>query len=315
MRKNLIKMKLSNKFSLKYLENKIQYLIIVLLSIMYGPILWHWYDGWLNKSIGIEHEYFSHGLIGIPFAFYLVWLNRQKWNDIPSKFKNEGLFFLALGGIFFLTGVPEFVNFSFPLILFGVCYFLKGKQGIKLCWFPFVLILFATPNSIPYLITPYSLGLQKLIATLSGFLLFHLGFDVAVNGIYITVNNRLVEVAPYCAGLKMLFTSLYVSLMILYWRDLIGDRTRSIMVLIGASIISVVGNVFRNAILAFFHGAEYDGLFTWFHDDWGGSLYSTFTLMIILWLVTYVEKMDLHRFKNTNSAEEETSDADFSFKF
>ena len=42
------------------------YLIIALLAIIYAPLLGHWYDGWLNKSISIEHEYFSHGIIGFP---------------------------------------------------------------------------------------------------------------------------------------------------------------------------------------------------------------------------------------------------------
>ncbi|NEO47987.1 MAG: cyanoexosortase B, partial [Moorea sp. SIO4A3] len=34
--------------------------IIALLVIIYGPVLMHWYNGWLNKSISITHEYFSH---------------------------------------------------------------------------------------------------------------------------------------------------------------------------------------------------------------------------------------------------------------
>jgi len=308
-------MQLSNNFFKRNIESKIQYTIVALLILMYAPILWHWYDGWLNKSISIEHEYFSHGLIGIPFAIYLFWQDQSKWQKIPTQYNSKGFFFLALGGVFLVTGVSEFVNLSFPFILFGVCYFLKGKEGLKLCWFPLILIFLATPNSVPYLITPYTLWLQKFIATLSGFLLFHLGFDVAVNGIYITVNNRLVEVAPYCAGLKMLFTSLYVSLMLLYWRDVLGDRTRSILLLIGAVIISVMGNVFRNAILAFFHGAELDGLFTWFHDDWGGSVYSTFMLVAIFWLLTAIEKFDFSRFESNSLSEEENSEGDFNFKF
>ena len=43
-------------------------IILALLGILYTPLLWHWVDGWLNKSISIQHEYFSHGLLGIPFC-------------------------------------------------------------------------------------------------------------------------------------------------------------------------------------------------------------------------------------------------------
>ncbi|WP_069789231.1 cyanoexosortase B [Cyanobacterium sp. IPPAS B-1200] len=296
-------------------EQTISYLILGFLCLMYFPLIWHWYDGWLNKTIGIEHEYFSHGVIGIPFAFYLCWLDKKKWQKLPNLFRPEGFFPLSVGGIFYLSGVPEFVNLSFPLILLGVCYFLKGKAGLKLFWFPFVLIILATPNSIPYLITPYTLWLQRFIASLSGFLLFHLGFDVAVNGIYLSVNGRLVEVAPYCAGLKMLFTSLYVSLILLYWRDVLGDRTRSLCLLVGAVFISVMGNVFRNAILAFFHGARQDSLFVWFHDDWGGSLYSTVMLGFIFALLLWIEKIDFAPKFDNQSEQLKSDDDEFNFNF
>ncbi len=52
--------------------------ILGVLALLYAPILLHWFDGWLNKSISTEHEYFSHGIIGIPFAAYLGWINRKK---------------------------------------------------------------------------------------------------------------------------------------------------------------------------------------------------------------------------------------------
>ncbi|MCY7278239.1 MAG: cyanoexosortase B, partial [Phormidesmis sp. CAN_BIN44] len=35
-----------------------------LLTLLYAPLLLHWVDGWLRKNISIEHEYFSHGIIG-----------------------------------------------------------------------------------------------------------------------------------------------------------------------------------------------------------------------------------------------------------
>ncbi|MBE9221920.1 cyanoexosortase B [Cyanobacterium stanieri LEGE 03274] len=297
-------------------EEKIFYIILGFLCLMYFPLMWHWYDGWLNKTISIEHEYFSHGVIGIPFAFYLCWLDRKKWHQLPNQYRPQGFFPITIASIFYLSGVPELVNLSFPIILLGICYFLKGKAGLKLLWFPFILIILATPNSIPYLITPYTLWLQRLIATLSGFLLFHLGFDVSVNGIYISVNGRLVEVAPYCAGLKMLFTSLYISLILLYWRGVLGDRTRSLLLLVGAVFISVIGNVFRNTILAFFHGARQDSLFVWFHDSWGGEVYSTGMLICIFGLLLWIEKINFYSNSEPKLNQLTTNDEDdFNFNF
>ena len=66
--------------------NLIYYVILGLLAILYAPLLIHWYDGWLNKSISLEHEYFSHGIIGLPFAIYISWLKRKKWQRLPDSF-------------------------------------------------------------------------------------------------------------------------------------------------------------------------------------------------------------------------------------
>jgi cyanoexosortase B len=280
-----------------------EYLIFGLLTIVYAPVLIHWYDGWLNKSISIEHEYFSHGMIGIPLAVYLVWLKRKKWFRLKNNCNYGGLLLLILATALYLTGAGELVNLSLPIILVGICLWLKGIEGLKLQTFPLILITFATPNSIPYLITPFTLPLQTFIAGTAGFLLLQFGFDVSVDNIYLAVGGRLVEVAPYCAGLKMLFTSLYVGLILLYWTENIRDRNKTILLLLGAVIISVVANIIRNTILAFFHGTNQDQLFVWLHDSWGGDVYSTLMLGSIILLLKLIEKIDISKNEITDKSQ------------
>ena len=274
-------------------ERKIfNFILIALLTLLYAPIIIHWYDGWLNKSISIEHEYFSHGLIGFPFAVYICWLKRKQWQRLPERAHPLGIVGLAIGSVLYLTGVPELVNLSFPFVLGGICLIAKGMAGFKLQAFPWLLVLLATPNSLPYLITPFTLPLQKFIAGSAGFILMHFGLDVSVEQIYLAVGGRLVEVAPYCAGLKMLFTSIYVALMLLYWTDNLRDRTKTTTLLVGAVVISVTANILRNTILTFFHGTGQDGLFTWLHDGWGGDFYSTLMLGSIVLFLKFLENFD-----------------------
>ncbi|MBR8827269.1 MAG: cyanoexosortase B [Gomphosphaeria aponina SAG 52.96 = DSM 107014] len=265
-------------------------LIIGLLGILYAPLILHWYDGWLEKSISIEHEYFSHGLIGLPYALYLSWLKRKKWQRLENKIHPLGGILLGWGAISYLTGVAEWVNLSFPLILTGLCLWLKGIEGLKLQGFSLILVWLATPNSLPYLIIPYTLPLQQLIAGVAGFILLQLGFDVQVEQIYITVGGRLVEVAPYCAGLKMLFTSLYVALMLLYWTGNISNKNKVLWLLVGAVGISIIGNILRNTILTIFFGNHQDDLFDWLHNGWGGDVYSAGMLGAILLLYLTMER-------------------------
>ena len=276
---------------LNHLQGKLfEYLIIGFLIILYAPLLIHWYDGWLNKSINIEHEYFSHGMIGLPFAVYITWLKRKKWQRLENITNPWGMFFLALAVLFYLTGVSELVNLSLPIILVGICLCIKGLPGLKLLGFPLILVLLATPNSLPYLITPLTLPLQKFIATTAAFILIQFGIDVSVEQIYLSVGGRLVEVAPYCAGLKMLFTSIYVSLMLLYWTDNHQDKKKASILLIGAIILSVTANIIRNTLLTFFHGTAQDELFHWLHDSWGGDVYSALMLGSIVLLLNFLDR-------------------------
>jgi cyanoexosortase B len=256
--------------------------LLALLGVMYAPVLWHWVEGWLNKSISIQHEYFSHGLIGLPFAAYIAWQHRSRWQQLSDRCHPAGLLLLALGAILYLSQLPDWMNLSFPLVLAGIGMSLKGLPGAKLMRFPLLLVVLATPSQLPYLIEPYILPLQRFIASVAGFLLMQAGIDVTVEQIYLRVNDQMVEVAPHCAGLKMLFTSLYVALMLIYWNDVWRSRLRTGVFLISTVAISVIGNIIRNAALSYFHGTGNEAAFVWLHESWGGDLYSAGMLVSLI---------------------------------
>jgi cyanoexosortase B len=264
--------------------------ITVLLVLLYAPLLVHWYDGWLNKNISIEHEYFSHGLIGLPYAAYVAWMNRKCWRRLPNLPHPSGSFLLVLATLFYLSRLSDLVNLSLPVMLASICLSLKGIPGLQLQARPLLFVFLASPNHIPYLIEPYALPLQQFIAETSGLILINVGLNVRVEEIYLYVNDRIVEVAPHCAGLKMLFTSLYVSLILLDWTGVWNSHKRSILFLVSTSIISITSNIFRNTLLTYFHGTEREGLFTWLHAGWGGDLYSACILGLLVLLLNGVEK-------------------------
>ena len=88
-------------------------MVVVLLAVLYLPLIIHWYDGWLNKTISLEHEYYSHGVIGLPFAAYIVW----EKNGINGK---NSLTSLTLLGLCFwawqqyFTSVALLISLAFP---------------------------------------------------------------------------------------------------------------------------------------------------------------------------------------------------------
>ncbi|MBC1219698.1 cyanoexosortase B [Nostoc sp. UCD121] len=275
--------------------------IIGVLLLLYAPILLHWLDGWLNKNISTEHEYFSHGIIGLPFAAYLAWINRKKWVRLPDTTHPLSAVLLLLGAVFYLSGVTEWVNLSLPVILAGLCLWFKGIAGLRSQGFPLLLVFLATPTAAPYLIAPYTLPLQSFIAGTAGFILNQFGMDVTVNEINLYVGGRIVEVAPYCAGLKMLFTTLYVGLMLLYWTDALSSRRTTISFLSLAAIVSTTANIIRNTLLTFFHGTGQEAAFKWLHDGWGGDLYSACMLVSLVPLLNWIN----HYFSTSVETEQE----------
>ncbi|MBE9005907.1 cyanoexosortase B [Fortiea sp. LEGE XX443] len=281
-------MALPQQVQIRSTQQLLSIAILGVLGLLYAPLLLHWLDGWLNKTISIEHEYFSHGIIGLPFAAYLSWLNRKKWQRLPDSTHPMGAFLLLVGGVFYLSGIAEWVNLSLPIILTGLCLWFKGIAGLRSQGFPLLLVFLATPTSLPYLLVPYTLPLQSFIAGTAGFILNQMGMQVTVDEINIYVGGRIVEVAPYCAGLKMLFTTLYVSLMLLYWTDALASRRISAWFLSIAVVISITANIIRNTFLSYFHGTGNEAAFKWLHDSWGGDLYSACMLLLLVPLLNWM---------------------------
>ncbi|MEM9977957.1 MAG: cyanoexosortase B [Cyanobacteria bacterium P01_D01_bin.2] len=268
----------------------IELTVIVCLTILYGPLLYHWvWDGWINKDISIQHEYFSHGVLGIPLALKLVWDKRQTWHRLGDSCHWSGIGCLVVAFVFYTSGVMDAVNLSLPLMLTGILLCLKGPAGLKLMLFPLVLIIFSTPTQLPYLIEPHILPLQRFIATVAGTILHGLGYDVEVNQIYLSINQQLVEVAPHCAGLKIMFTSLYMGLILTYWTGIYRSRLRTGVFFVGIILVSVVGNILRNTILTFFHGNGMSAAFHWLHESWGGDIYSAAMLGSLVLTVNAIQ--------------------------
>jgi cyanoexosortase B len=283
-------MNIQRKIRIAFKRYLLEESITLLLVLLYAPLLIHWYDGWLHKNISIEHEYFSHGLIGLPYAAYIAWTNLNRWRQLPNSPHPFGGFLLVLASLFYLSRLSDLVNLSLPVMLIGICLCLKGIPGLKLQGMPLFFVLLASPNHIPYLIEPYALPLQHFIAETSALILTKVGFNVRVQQIYMYVNDRIVEVAPHCAGLKMLFTSLYVSLILLDWTGVGSSYKKSILFLVSTSIISISSNILRNTLLTYFYGTGREGLFTWLHAGWGGDLYSACILGLLVLLLNGIEK-------------------------
>lgn len=262
------------------------------LVLLYGPLFYHWAHGWLFKSISIEHEYYSHGVLGFPLAVYYVLQQRDRWNAMANRKNLLGAAFLGLAAVMYLSGLSDLVNLSLVVLLLGIALWLKGFEGLKLQAFPLLLVLLAVPTDMPYLATTKVLPLQQIIASFIGVILNLFGDPVTVNNIYVYfTDGAIIEVAPYCAGLKLLFTNVYVSLMLLYWTDLWRSRARSTTFVGAVVLLSFIANVLRNTVLSVFHGGGNEGAFVWLHEGWGGDIFSLIILGGVFGILVGLESL------------------------
>ena len=88
----------------------------------------------------------------------------------------------------------------------------------------------------------------------------------------------------------MLFTSLYVGLMLLYWTGMLSSRLKSGLFLGGVVVVSVSANIVRNAALTYFHGTGREGAFHWLHESWGGDVYSALSLLLLIVLLQWIDR-------------------------
>ena len=88
----------------------------------------------------------------------------------------------------------------------------------------------------------------------------------------------------------MLFTSLYVGLILVYWTDSWKSAQKTIVFFLGTIVISVSANILRNALLTFFYGTNRDQAFHWLHDSWGGDVYSAGMLIMLVVFLNYLER-------------------------
>jgi cyanoexosortase B len=87
-----------------------------------------------------------------------------------------------------------------------------------------------------------------------------------------------------------MFTCLYAGLILIYWTKLWHSRFKTILFSLGIIVVSIISNIIRNTILTFFHGTGQDAAFKWLHDSWGGDLYSTVVLVLLIPLFKGVER-------------------------
>lgn len=301
--------------------------VVSALVFLYASVLTKLtHDWWVDEN-------YSHGLL-VPFVIgYILWVERDKLRQVPSKpsmLWGGTVILLALFALW--TGVAGAELFmqrvSLVLMLAGVAVYLCGGQLLRLVWVPLSLLILAIP--IPVIVFNQIAFPLQLFASRCAVWTMRL-FDVPVlrqgNVIEFMPLNSLetkkLEVVEACSGIRSLMTLMTLAVVFAYLSYPRGSgRTggpvdgsikigllnslrswgfwRSTLLVLSAVPIAILTNAFRvsgTGVLAHYYGVKISEGF--FHSFSGWVIY----VVAFLLFFSFAWGLDLcARYFQNNSA-------------
>jgi len=221
--------------------------IIGLLAYIYYPTFVWMVDRWSARD-----SYYGHGFL-IPILT-LFWLFKKRASLASCKRDTSrvGLSILVLGVVIQVLSSLFRVYFisaiSFVIVLFGIIYFLHGKQVIKQIWFPVSFLFLMIPLPL-LMISQITLEMKFFVSEISTFLLNHTGIQAVRQGSYIYTRNAIVLVGDPCSGLRSFLAFLCLGFVFAYMSRF-ETWKRILLVSVGLPL-AVFSNVIRVFIMGF----------------------------------------------------------------
>ncbi|MFK0731726.1 MAG: cyanoexosortase A [Gloeotrichia echinulata GP01] len=225
------------------------------------------------------------GHLGMSFLFLfatgsLLWDKRDQLRFESDVFSSVvGL--LLIGWVLWESST---LNVEYTMRLFpftsalGVALLASGFKGLKQ-YLGELMILFVLgiPSLVSELLYEHSIfDLSPWSAKMAGFLLWYSGFDVKLQGIYLSVGQGSVKVVYSCSGVDTINYILGIAVIALSMFPI--ARKKNFFVLIFATLLGFVLNAIRIALLAIFEGTNKEA----FHSWHGGNASYSFGIAGIL---------------------------------
>ncbi|MCJ7497342.1 MAG: exosortase/archaeosortase family protein [candidate division Zixibacteria bacterium] len=230
-------------FSFKF--NWLPYILAFLFILLYFQVIVGLLNDWWVDSN------YSHGFLVPLVSAYLIWKKRGKLKSLEKKRSYRGFLILLLGlGIYiFGTAGSEYFSARFSLViaLFGLIFYLNGKEWAKELLFPIAFLAFMVP--IPYVIY-YSIAfpMQLFSTKLSYYILHSIGLPSIRQGNIIYLPNYSLEVVEACSGLRSLVSLLALGTFFAYVT--FKSNLKRFILFLSVFPIAIGANIFRIFITA-----------------------------------------------------------------
>lgn len=240
----------------------------------------------------LHDDNYSHGLLIVPIALYLVWERRDALARAPRTPSRWGLVLVAASLLATVAGTlgAEMFLARAPLIgvLAGGVLYVLGWQHLRLLQFPLALLVLMVP--LPSLIFNQLAFPLQLLASAAGESGLHvLDIPVLREGNIIMLAGTTLEVAEACSGIRSLVSLLTLGLVYAYYMDSrVWVRATLVVSTVPIAVLANAVRVAGTGIAAHYYGSDAAEGFLHTFSGWlvfGVALGAMFLLQgVIAWL-------------------------------
>lgn len=199
-----------------------------------------------------DSEENAHAPLVLAVVMWLFWSVRQQLaaaETAPAALAGWTSFLLGLAvyALGRLLGVAVLVFGSQVLVVAGTLLLLKGRQALRLAWFPVFYLVFMIP--LPGTLVDAVTGpLKQWISVLVVELLFWAGYPIARSGVILTIGQYQLLVADACSGLHSMFSLAALGSLFMYLMAR-ASRLHNALMIAAILPIAFVANIVRVVIL------------------------------------------------------------------
>lgn len=265
--------------------------LYLLAAIVWTVVFWNDFPVLFNEW---NHDDYSHCFLVMPVVFYLVWSERDRIARSIGGGPGLGLFVCLVGLSSFYIGrfgsLKYFVHLSMWLTVCGAVLLALGSRSVRTLWMPILVGFFAIP--LPAFITRVtSLKLRLISSVLSEKMLQSVGVPVYREGNVIDLGVIQLQVVDACSGLRYLWPSLLMALLIGWF--FLKQPWRRILLVAIAIPVTILSNAFRIALTGVLSKFIDPSLAEGFFHDFSGWLVYVFSLAALGGCALLLRKEDL----------------------
>ncbi|MDU0356381.1 exosortase A [Paraglaciecola aquimarina] len=247
-----------------------------------------------------ESTTFEHSFLIAPIAIWLIYRKQAELSN--ATIKPAPLLLGVVGGLSLLwlvgtivgiNALSQFSLLSIPLVAIWAFY---GFDFVKIIRFPLFFLILSVPFG-EFLIP----NLQEITADLTVFFLQLVNVPIYREGLYLYIPEGTFHVAEACSGIRFLFSTITLGLLITHLQ--IKSRKRQFIFMLSVCLIPIIANGLRAFMIVFIgHVSDMQAAVGFDHIVYGWVFFCIVIILVVL-LGNRISDVEGHSSASTTASE------------